>query len=230
MNLDASYMATYEVDLFAYLGYNATDGVVIGFARIPYAQQYSDFSGTATAEKYAKISTITNAAGTDAYEVIGRFAATLNGSSQWSVPTYTPTNLIQRPIYYTRVLSYLPNGPTGATWTGKYRIEGEFVRDLDMKATATGAMVWTNMPTIPFAVASGYMSSDNDFSPAGVGGYQDSGTANKTLGIVPHLGSDVPTKSRFVSQANSASVSATNPITWANGDGIWARIHGYPIR
>ena len=106
MNAGSAELATKEIDYFVYLGYNATDGVVIGFSRIPFAAQYSDFSVTTTNEKYAAISTISNAASTDYYEVIGRFAATLSAGAgyTWSVPTYTAINLIQRPIYETRWL------------------------------------------------------------------------------------------------------------------------------
>ena len=104
MNAGSAELATKEIDYFVYLGYNATDGVTIGFSRIPGANQYSDFSATTTNEKYCAISTITNAASTDYYEVIGRFAATLSAGAgyTWSVPTYTAINLIQRPIYETR--------------------------------------------------------------------------------------------------------------------------------
>ena len=76
-NAGSAELATNEIDYFVYLGYNATDGVVIGFSRYPGASQYSDFSATTTNEKYCAISTITTAASTDYYEVIGRFAATL---------------------------------------------------------------------------------------------------------------------------------------------------------
>lgn len=101
-------LATKEIDYFAYLGYNATDGVVLGFSRYPGASQYSDFSTTQTNEKFCRISTITTAAATDYYEVVGRFAATLSAGAgyTWTVPTYTAINLIQRPIYETRKLSW----------------------------------------------------------------------------------------------------------------------------
>lgn len=107
MNAGSAELATKEIDYFVYLGYNATDGVVIGFSRIPFANSYDDFSATTTNEKYCAISTITNAAATDYYNVIGRFAATLSAGAgyTWSVPTFTAKNLIQRPIYETRVLS-----------------------------------------------------------------------------------------------------------------------------
>ena len=109
-NAGSAELATKEIDYFVYLGYNATDGVVIGFSRCPGCNQYSDFSVTTTNEKYCAISTITNASATDYYEVIGRFAATLSAGAgyTWSVPAFTAINLIQRPVYETRELSFSP--------------------------------------------------------------------------------------------------------------------------
>jgi hypothetical protein len=109
-NAGGAELATKEIDYFVYLGYNATDGVTIGFSRIPYAALYSDFSATTTNEKYCAISTITNAAAGDNYANIGRFAATLSAGAgyTWSVPTFTAINLIQRPIFETRKLLILP--------------------------------------------------------------------------------------------------------------------------
>ena len=108
-NAGSAELATKEIDYFVYLGYNATDGIVIGFSRFPGASCYSDFSATATNEKYCGISTITTAAATDYYELIGRFAATLGASATylWTVPTFTAINLIQKPIYETRWLTWL---------------------------------------------------------------------------------------------------------------------------
>lgn len=110
MDAGGTKFATKEIDYFAYIGYNATDGVVLGFSRIPYACQYSDFSATSTAITYAAISTITNAAAANPYVVVGRFAATLSAGAgyTWTVPTYTPTNLIQYPIWETRQLTWVP--------------------------------------------------------------------------------------------------------------------------
>jgi hypothetical protein len=109
-NSGSSELATREIDYFAYIGYNATDGVVLGFARIPYARLYSNFNTTTTNEKYARISTITNAAAGDNYVNIGRFAATLSATASfnWSVPTFTNANLIQEPIYESRWLGWTP--------------------------------------------------------------------------------------------------------------------------
>jgi hypothetical protein len=115
-NAGGAELATKEIDYFAYLGYNATDGVVLGFSRIPFATLYSDFSTTTTDEKYCAISTITNAAAGDNYVNIGRFAATLSAGAgyTWTVPTFTTGNLIQRPIYETRWLTWTPT----LAWTG----------------------------------------------------------------------------------------------------------------
>ena len=113
-NAGGAELATKEADYFVYLGYNATDGVVIGFSRIPYATCYSDFSATYNDNRFASISTITNAAATDYYENIGRFAATMSAGAgyTWSVPTFTAINLRQVPTRNTRWLAWAP------TYTG----------------------------------------------------------------------------------------------------------------
>lgn len=130
-NSGSSELATKEIDYFVYLGYNSTDGVVLGFSRIPGATKYGDFNATSTNEKYCRISTITTAASTDYYENVGRFAATLSAGAgyTWTVPTYTADNLIQRPIYESRWLDILPvfavSGGTAPTYTSsayKYRV------------------------------------------------------------------------------------------------------------
>jgi len=109
-NAGGAALATNEHDRFVYLGYNATDGVVIGHARFSHANLYSDFSATNTNEKFCAISNIAHAAAGDNYVNIGRFAATLSAGSgyTWTVPTFTASNLKQKPIFETRKL----------TWTG----------------------------------------------------------------------------------------------------------------
>ena len=108
-NSGRAELAAQEVDYFPYLGYNDTNGVVIGPARIPYANRYDDFSTSDDSEKHCEISNTSDATSSDYYEVIGRFAATLSCSSDgyvWTVPTFTAKNLINRPIYETRVLTW----------------------------------------------------------------------------------------------------------------------------
>lgn len=145
-NSGSSAFAAKSIDYFAYLGYNATDGVVIGFSRIPFASTYGEFSATTTNEKYCAISTITTAASTDYYTVIGRFEALLSASASfnWSVPTFTGANLIQRPIYETRTLQWSPTvdwtgtDPTTPTTTARYKLRGTSCK-FDFRQTNTGA-------------------------------------------------------------------------------------------
>lgn len=161
-NAGSSELATKEIDYFVYIGYNATDGVVVGFSRIPYATLYSDFSATTTNEKYCAISTITNAAAGDDYRVVGRFAATLSAGAgyTWSVPTFTAANLIQRPIFETRWLGYAPSVTPGGSLTlgsvvhdyTKYRLvhNTAYVQTMT-HATAGGSASDDINLTVPFA-------------------------------------------------------------------------------
>lgn len=163
-NAGSAELATKEIDYFVYLGYNATDGVVIGFSRIPYATQYNEFSATSTNEKYCGISTITTAAATDSYVNIGRFAATLSAGAgyTWTVPTFTPLNLIQRPIYETRWLEWLPTYTcSGAmtytsviTGTKLYRIVENNVFIVHYSAGTTGGSASnTLIMSLPMSVS-----------------------------------------------------------------------------
>lgn len=155
-NSGGAELATKEIDYFVYLGYNATDGTVVGFSRIPYANRYDDFSATTTNEKYCAISTITTAAAGDYYQNIGRFAATLSAGAgyTWTVPTFTATNLIQRPIYETRTLN------NATTWAGfsadpsgtfKYKLVSNLVYLEYSDASAGSSNATTMTFTTPFA-------------------------------------------------------------------------------
>jgi len=157
----SSELATKEIDYFAYIGYNATDGVVLGASRIPYARQYSNFSTTSTNELYARISTITTAASTDPYVNIGRFAATLSAGAgyTWTVPTFTPSNLIQYPIYESEWKDWTPTiavgysaAPTDTVY--KYRIDGKIVYLIMREATSGTSNTTSNSTyTLPFTAA-----------------------------------------------------------------------------
>lgn len=140
----SSKFATLEHDWFVYAGYNATDGVVIGTSPICHARKYGDFSTTSTAETYCKISTITNAASSDPYTVIARFAATLSAGSAytWTVPTYTSANLIQAPIYETEWRTWVSvptqgysTAPTGTVY--QYQLQNSNCL-ISMRETTNG--------------------------------------------------------------------------------------------
>lgn len=166
-NSGSTELATKEIDYFVYLGYNATDGVTIGFSRYPGANQYSDFSVTTTNEKYCAISTITNAASTDYYDVIGRFAATLSAGAgyTWTVPTFTAINLIQGQIYETRWLNWLPAYAAEGSMTfnsvstqlAKYKLDNDTAKiTLRSNGTTGGSASVTirfTLPMIPLSVS-----------------------------------------------------------------------------
>jgi hypothetical protein len=112
-NAGSAELATKEVDYFAYLIWNttpATDIVDLGFARKPHYTVYSEVSATATSENYLATSNASAPTSTDDMVNIGRFAATLSAGAgyTWTVPTFTTTNLIQRPCFESRWLSYQP--------------------------------------------------------------------------------------------------------------------------
>lgn len=180
-NAGSTVLAGNEVDYFVYLGYNSTDGVQIGFSRIPYANQYGDFSPTASQDKYCKISTITNATSTDYYEVIGRFAATLSGGYAWSVPAFNAINLINRPIYETRSLTFTQS----VTYTGgttdptslvvqqiAYRIQGKsfwcHIQSLLTRGSGNRAAVTFSIPWGIFSVYASPANGMNTVTAAGL--------------------------------------------------------------
>jgi hypothetical protein len=187
-NAGGAELATKEIDYFVYLGYNATDGVVVGFSRIPYATRYDIWDTTSTHQRYCAISTITNAAVGDYYELIGRFAATLSAGAgyTWTVPTFTANNLIQRPIYETRWLTWAPafsgwsSSPT-VNWA-RYMISiNKMSLRIDIAATTSNNAAHTF--TIPYTVSNYPLAicsaSDNGAiltTPAKIGGTPDSAT------------------------------------------------------
>jgi hypothetical protein len=183
-NSGATEYATLERDYFVYLGYNATDGVVIGFSPISHGTQYGDFSTTTTEEDYCAISTITNAASTDYYENIGRFAATLSAGAgyTWSVPTFTALNLIQRPIYESRWLNFVSaySGSESMTVTYsasraiKYKVNGNSCTFNHGATLITGG-------TASYAVYASFPFSglyDSSYTHVGSGYAQNSGGYN----------------------------------------------------
>lgn len=185
-NSGATETATYEIDYFVYLGYNATDGVVIGFARVPYGTTYADFNTTTTNDKYCAISTTTHAVSTDIYENIGRFNAILSAGAgyTWSIPA--TSIIINRPINYTRNLSYLPQMTISSPMTlvstaspaGNYQIIGNTINVSGQIMQAKGGTAATynvfisapmNM-NISLNTPYGFANIDNEFGSVGLYG------------------------------------------------------------
>ena len=204
-------LATREIDYFVYMGFNATDGVTLGFSRIPYARLYSDFNTTTTNEKHCAISTITNAAAGDNYVNVGRFAATLSASPSfnWTVPAFTSANLIQEPIYETRWLTFIGlvfgSGGSAGAFAGTvnrqgYKLDGQdLLLNIDITITNKGSWSGFVRVRIPFVV------SDNKY----MGGFivATAGTLN-AQGLGPAYG-----ESNYIAFEN---VVNTSSITWAD--------------
>lgn len=101
-NAWSTELATKEIDWFVYiLDYNNSGAVFnIWISRYPLYNNLSEATWWYTSEKYLMqawniwIENVVN---------IWRFAATLSAGAgyTWSIPTYTASNLIQRPIYET---------------------------------------------------------------------------------------------------------------------------------
>lgn len=111
MNLSAVETMTKATDFNIVMGYNATDGVTIGFCRKFGNRKYSQWSTTSTNDNYLALSNRTTAAADDAYENVGRFEAAMSSSGSgylWSVPTFTNDNLIHTPCNETRWMDFVP--------------------------------------------------------------------------------------------------------------------------
>lgn len=182
-NAGSAEFATKEVDYFTVLIWDTVGSAVrLGTTRYPGGSIYSDYSSTATNEKYLAISGGTPAA-TDEIAIIGRYAATLSAGAgyTWSVPTFTAINLIQRPIYETRALSWAPtysaSGSMTFTSVSNTLAEYKITRDtmnLFLRAAGTtgGTASTTILYTLPFSSASAYytfpsMYADTTFTGGG---------------------------------------------------------------
>ena len=115
---------TQDTDYFVYATVHS--GVVyLLISRVPYALTVADFSATANATNGFYAGTTTS---TDPVRVIGRINAANSGTANyyWYLPTQITIN---RPIYNTRKLVYVPTlacGSGSATWTtqnGTYYID-----------------------------------------------------------------------------------------------------------
>jgi hypothetical protein len=230
-NAGSAELATQEIDYFVYFGYNATDGVVIGFSRIPWGRKYSEFSTTTTAETYCAISTITNAAADDEYVNIGRFGAILSAGAgyTWTVPIYTADNLVQRPIYETRSLVWKPT-ITNLT-VGNGSIAGTYFlvsrmcymgMNINFQSTSSiaGSLAIANLPFVP---ALGILTNSATITDAGVGTFSGSFSA-MTINY-----KELAVRNSNATYSGFTPLSSTVPMTWAAGDSFNASEAPYRV-
>ncbi|MGA1048111.1 MAG: hypothetical protein ACO3UU_08875, partial [Minisyncoccia bacterium] len=221
-NSGSAELATREIDYFAYIGYNATDGITLGFARIPYARLYSDFNTTTTNERYARISTITNAASGDNYVNIGRFAATLSAGAghTWTVPAFTNANLIQEPIYETRWLDWALaiSGAGSMTYTSptifsaKYRLDyTDCNMQLQVAGTVGGTPGGTLRASLPISALNRYVINGAGIGFDG-GASQLVGCGNLNTGSTTVLDFYKPTGTNWTAGTSYLAAGVVYPI------------------
>jgi hypothetical protein len=220
-------LATKAIDFFPFVGWRAaSSAVVLGYSRIPYATLGSDFSGTATDPKYCAWSTAP-AAGDDVVN-IGRFEATLSAGAgyTWTVPTFTTANLVQHPIFETRLLNYIPT-PTNIT-LGNGTLTGTYILKNALQKYWFGL---TFGSTTSFA--STYVAFSVPFVPLGHGAYEPLGigflfdTPSASYDAKVQLLNTGPTLlitcwDTSGTHSKAANVAPTVPYTWANTDVILA--------
>lgn len=196
-NAASTELASKEVDYFTYLCWDGTNNTTgIGVCRIPYAKVSADISATVSSPKYFPTSSnVDNTLLTDMV-VIGRFAATLSASPDFdfTLPTYTSSNLIQHPIYQTRWLTWAPaySASSSMTFTSVttdyalYKIEQDTCRaSLRAYGTTGGTASTQILATMPISVTNTwYMGqlvcsaiSNNSAPEAGIA--RDSGNASQ---------------------------------------------------
>lgn len=232
-NAGAAEFAAKAVQYFVYLGYrSASAAVVIGFSRIPYARLYSDFSATATNEKYAAFSTAP--ASSDDCVNVARFNATLSAAASynWSVPTFTSSNLIQNPIYETVWLTWSPtftNLTVGnGTLTGYYKISYDTaIYKWTLVFGSTTSISGSVTHTLPFS-----RSGLTDIRPIGFVRLNDASAT-----VIQGLSSFVSSTSAVIQQLTASgtyltggALSSTVPFTWTTSDEIMVDVLPYNIK
>lgn len=155
--------ATKEIDWFVYLHwYPDSSTMYLMFSRIGYIRNFVDFpnfNSTTDGKTALHSGAVANA--TDSVVVIGRFAATLSAGAgyTWTVPTYTDTNLVQGPIFETRLLSWVPTMGDASlgngTLTGSYKLVGKSVKFLIKFTFGSSSSISGNLnfarPFVPLA-------------------------------------------------------------------------------
>ncbi len=184
-NSGSAELGTLEVDYFTYLVWDSnSSAVAVAISRLPFGRTVNatDFSTTNTSEKH--LSGYSNYTVGDDVVNIGRFAAilSLTGTSHlWTVPTYTNLNLVNHPIFETRVLTWVPthtrvttpytNVPTVSS--ADYQIVNTFIK-IDERHTQNATPGGSGFQRFTLPITAG-----NIFQPAGL--FANETTANLFL-------------------------------------------------
>ena len=120
------------------------------------------------------------------------------------------------PVGFPQYFTYTPTGvaASNVSLDGRFTVNGRLCRGR-ITAAFTGAITFTTMPTLPIPASASLLSGFA--SLCGIGAYYDaSPVAFVYAGLLPCVLASATTVS--LHKADSSSLSATVPITWANGD------------
>jgi len=183
---------------------------------------------TQTTSKYAYVVSASYSAGT------GLTTVTITGGSDYTIANAAITSpyysYAARPQGFPDWFNYTPTGiaASNVTLTGRFRLSGLECK-YKIHAAFTGAITFTTMPTLPITAGAGlttYDDGDADLAQSGGAAYFDSGTAT----VIGTLFPNVPSAATVctITTSAGADISASAPITWANGDAlsVWG---GYEI-
>ena len=131
-----------------------------------------------------------------------------------TVPHYSYAD---NPQGFLAAFGYTPTGisDTNVTLAARFHISGRrcFV---DFRATFTGGITFTTMPTLPITASASLISGTTPLASCGTACYYDIGTAIVLGTIFPSVVASATTFN--IASADGTNMSATSPITWANGD------------
>lgn len=153
---------------------------------------------------------------------------TVTGGSDYTVANATITSPfvshVENPVGFPHWFAYTPTGPTNTTLTGRFTLHGRTCTAV-IRGAVTGAVDWTNKPTLPITSGASIMGVGTYF-PYMRGGYLDSGASNNPNAAFGIFADGATTVTIYNSSA--VAWSATVPITWANGD-MWEIVGSYEI-
>ena len=143
--------------------------------------------------------------------------------------TYPITNMsrsnLETPGSFPAWFNYTPTGiaTSNVTLSGRFNITNRTCK-VQFLATFTGGITFTTMPTLPIPSSANLLDGvAGEESIVGIASYLDSGTSHNPTGLAVSVTTSGTTFGLRNSAVGGAPISATSPITWANGDLIHAQ-------
>jgi hypothetical protein len=124
------------------------------------------------------------------------------------------------PTGFPQNFAYVPTGvsATNVTMAGRYQITGRRCY-CDILISFTGAITFTTMPTLPTPASANQLYSAAVFGSA-ICGYYDASAGAFPSGLMAGILQNATVVS-IGKSSDATAMSATVPITWANGDAVY---------